>query len=107
MKKIIVTNFQLKWLNKPQNYNFCTKVEVEIIDHGVKKTVLKEVENTECIRTNVTFKTWHIMFGLPCSLNFTHNLSLIPKPLSQWYVSQSLYRVPVNSPFKYYKLATK
>lgn len=54
-----MTNFQLKWLNKPQNYNFCTKVEVEIIDHGVKKTVLKEVENTECIRTNVIFKTWH------------------------------------------------
>lgn len=47
------------------------------------------------------------MFGLPCSLNFTHNLSLIPKPLSQWYVSQSLYRAPVNSPFKYYKLTTK
>lgn len=49
----------VKYLNKPQNYNFCTKVEVEIIDHGVKKTVLKEVENTECIWTNVTFKTWH------------------------------------------------
>lgn len=83
MKKIIMTNFQLKWLNKPQNYNFCTKVEVEIIDHGVKKTVLKEVENTECIRTNMLHLKLGTMFGLPCSLNFTHNLSLIPKPLSQ------------------------
>lgn len=36
-------------------YNFCIKVEVEIIDHGVKKTVLKEVENTECIDFYVTF----------------------------------------------------
>lgn len=76
MKKIIMTNFQLKWLNKPQNYNFCTKVEVEIIDHGVKKTVLKEVENTECIRTNVTFKTWHNVW----SSLFPQLISLIIYP---------------------------
>lgn len=53
--KIDNINFQSCKNYNPQNYDFCTKVEVEIIDHGVKKTVLKEVENTECIDFNVTF----------------------------------------------------
>lgn len=52
--KIDNNNFQSCKINLKTD-NFCIKVEVEIIDHGVKKTVLKEVENTECIDFNVTF----------------------------------------------------